>query len=160
MSRFAILNVPHPNVFKSTLRSDLDQLRRSWYIMLFQLPLLGEWLLGAGDCRSVRAMLEGEGVAEAVIVRYLAAFRASGWAGPINYYRSSFWGGWDKLDTAIDQACLVLWGERDAYLKASMALPPRSLVPNARLVLLPDAGHWVHWNAVDKVNAELLAFLG
>jgi pimeloyl-ACP methyl ester carboxylesterase len=50
-------------------------------------------------------------------------------------------------------------GERDAYLLAAMADPPAALAPRARVVRLPDATHWVHWDAPDAVNRELLALM-
>ena len=44
VQRLAILNAPHPYQFLQEIVSDLDQLRRSWYVLAFQLPALPEWL--------------------------------------------------------------------------------------------------------------------
>ena len=54
---------------------------------------------------------------------------------------------------------LVIWAMDD------MALPPANLegldalIPNLTLVQVPDFGHFVPWEAPDKVNAALDAFL-
>jgi pimeloyl-ACP methyl ester carboxylesterase len=36
--RLVVMNVPHPTVFERTLRTNLGQLKRSWYMGFFQLP--------------------------------------------------------------------------------------------------------------------------
>ena len=40
-----ILNGPHPNVFRQLLRESQAQRTRSWYVFMFQLPLLPERVL-------------------------------------------------------------------------------------------------------------------
>jgi epoxide hydrolase 4 len=39
ISRLVIINVPHPDVFRYTLRHDPRQMLRSWYALFLQLPL-------------------------------------------------------------------------------------------------------------------------
>ena len=55
---------------------------------------------------------------------------------------------------------LMLWGKQDIALDASMAQPSIDLCEAGRLVTYEDATHWVQHDAADRVNAELLAFLG
>ena len=59
----------------------------------------------------------------------------------------------------ITQKVLVIWGDKDRYLKREMAAPPEKLVPNARVVHLPNATHWVQNDAADEVNRLLLEFI-
>ena len=55
----AILNMPHPALFRAGLRS-LAQLRRSWYIAFFQLPWLPERVLAWNGYRPLtRAISRG-----------------------------------------------------------------------------------------------------
>src|SRR5512147_1596019 len=42
LHRLSIMNVPHPAVMRRFLMRDLEQIRRSWYIFLFQLPWIPE----------------------------------------------------------------------------------------------------------------------
>ena len=42
LHRLSIMNVPHPAVMKRFLQRDIEQLRRSWYAILFQLPWIPE----------------------------------------------------------------------------------------------------------------------
>jgi pimeloyl-ACP methyl ester carboxylesterase len=52
-----------------------------------------------------------------------------------------------------------VWGERDPVLGAHLAAPPAELVPNARVVRLPEAGHTVQLDAPEAVNGLLVEFL-
>jgi pimeloyl-ACP methyl ester carboxylesterase len=53
VQRLVILNAPHPVRFLKGLRSP-RQLRRSWYILTFQLPWLPERLVAARDFHGLR----------------------------------------------------------------------------------------------------------
>ena len=55
VERLIILNAPHPIAFLK--RMTLRQLRKSWYMLLFQLPRLGEHLLRRNDFRGLRETL-------------------------------------------------------------------------------------------------------
>src|SRR5215469_15986957 len=49
VSRAAMLSFPHPRIFIKNLIMDPAQLRRSWYILFFQLPWLAELILRRRD---------------------------------------------------------------------------------------------------------------
>ena len=53
---------------------------------------------------------------------------------------------------------LVLWGEQDPHLGRELATPKADLVPNATVVFVPEATHWIQHEAPAKVNSELVAF--
>ena len=63
LHRLGILNVPHPEVMKRFLKRDLEQLRRSWYILFFQLPWLPEALMRAQDWSAMVRALRDSGKA-------------------------------------------------------------------------------------------------
>src|SRR5215211_551361 len=56
VQRLVVLNAPHPVRFLKGLHSP-RQLRRSWYILAFQLPWLPERLVAARDFRALRRAL-------------------------------------------------------------------------------------------------------
>jgi epoxide hydrolase 4 len=96
--------------------------------------------------------------------RYVDALvREGSLTGPLNYYRAAGRGALRRssgsgADLRVEQPVLVQWGERDQALLRALADPPEHLVPDARVVRYPDAGHWVHLDEA-AVNAELLGFL-
>ena len=163
VSRLATLNLGHPDVFARTLRESAEQRRRSWYIAAFQIPWLPERILASRGCLLLRRVLAGRsgGAAPppAVIEQYVEAFTRSGFSGPLGYYRAALRGLWPTSLLRVEAPVLVLWGEQDPYLVASMADPPAHLAPRARVVRFPNASHWVHWHEPEAVNRELLALL-
>ncbi len=54
---------------------------------------------------------------------------------------------------------LLLWGESDPLVPLSYAEQVRAEVPQARLVVIPNAGHIPMWESPERFNRELLAFL-
>jgi pimeloyl-ACP methyl ester carboxylesterase len=53
---------------------------------------------------------------------------------------------------------LVLWGERDIYLPTRFARAYADALPDSRLELLPDAGHWP-WIDTPTMIDDVLTFL-
>lgn len=162
VERLVIVNVPHPVVMGRALRT-AAQLRRSWYVFLFQVPGLAEATLAAAGHRALRRSLAKEGLPQDHVDAYVAALAAPG-AIPaaLAYYRASFRrlvAGDPPRVRPIPHEVLVVWGDRDRYLGPTLAEPPRGLVPSARVVHVPDAGHWVHVEARAEVDAHLLAHL-
>jgi pimeloyl-ACP methyl ester carboxylesterase len=59
----------------------------------------------------------------------------------------------------LDRPALVIWGKRDPFIPPSQAPKQRQAFPHARIVYLPNSGHWVHIDAARKVRALSMAFL-
>jgi pimeloyl-ACP methyl ester carboxylesterase len=53
----------------------------------------------------------------------------------------------------------IIWGERDRYLPADLAVTDRKWVPDQRSLRIAEASHWVHADAPERVNEALLEFL-
>jgi epoxide hydrolase 4 len=53
----------------------------------------------------------------------------------------------------------LVWGMRDPALVADNTVGLERWVPDARVLRVPDAGHWVMVDAPEATNAELLSFL-
>jgi pimeloyl-ACP methyl ester carboxylesterase len=60
----------------------------------------------------------------------------------------------------IDTPTLVLWGEQDGWLDLDFGRQLADAIPDARLRLIPDAGHFVPEDQPGAVAAELAAFFG
>jgi pimeloyl-ACP methyl ester carboxylesterase len=168
LDRLGIVNVPHPSRFVDMAKSPVQALR-SWYVAFFQMPLIPEAVLSAADFYGLRRVFRTEPATddafdEADVDAYVeAAKRADNLRGPINFYRALARRNPLELRAddrrPIEHEVLVLWGELDAALGKEFADPEPDLVPNARVVRFPDAGHWVHVEQPAQVNKELIAFL-
>jgi pimeloyl-ACP methyl ester carboxylesterase len=59
----------------------------------------------------------------------------------------------------LTMPALVVWGARDPYIPARFAQAYADVLPHARLIELPDAGHWWWFDRTDAIE-EVVEFLG
>jgi pimeloyl-ACP methyl ester carboxylesterase len=166
VKRLAILNVPHPARMIASFRT-WRQLRKSWYMFFFQLPVIPERLLAANDFAAAKRALRAESpgaFSDADIERYVEAWSQPGaLTTMINYYRAALRRS-PRSSLArmrpIDVPVLVIWGERDAVLGSELAEPEAKWVSNVRVERIPQATHWVQHDAPERVNELLTGFFG
>jgi pimeloyl-ACP methyl ester carboxylesterase len=154
----AILNAVHPVGFEQRIRYR-SQLVRSWYIFFFQIPWLPELLLVQGDFRMVRRSLSKDGLPPETIADLLEGVRPAGaLTAAVNWYRAVFRDGLKNRfqPRTVDVPALIVWGDRERYLDPELADPPPGWVSQVRVEHLPDASHWVHHDAPDRVASLLI----
>jgi pimeloyl-ACP methyl ester carboxylesterase len=167
IQRLVVLNAPHPIRFLKGLTSP-RQLRRSWYILAFQLPWLPERLIAARDFRALRRAFGRQPTRPGAftaqdIDRYVAAAAQPGaLRAAINYYRAAVRA--NPLAQAhslrrVDIPTLVIWGDQDRYLGPELAEPDPAWVPDVRVERIPQASHWVQADAPERVNQLMVEFL-
>ena len=161
VDRLGIFNVPHPRVYRETLRSSLKQIARSWYVWFYQVPKLPEWLLRRKDMANMVDSLEltsNPGTFdEKTITCYKSAWRHTGIQPRINWYRGFRRSDSSQRDT-VTQPTLICWGEDDIALLPSMAEKSIDYCDDGQLQRFPDASHWVHHER-DEVTDTLLRHL-
>ncbi len=167
LERLIVLNAPHPAAFFRELRT-LGQLVKSWYMFFFQLPLLPELVLRAGDFAFFDRTLRGDPVrpdcftAEDVRRYKEAIGRPGALTAALNYYRANLgrkeWREVGRLPR-IDVPTLLIWGEQDNYLGLPLTRGLEPWVSNLRVERIPAASHWVQNDAADEVNRLLIDFL-
>jgi epoxide hydrolase 4 len=165
VERLAILNVPHPDTMQRTLQRSPRQLLHSWYMFFFQIPWLPERLMRAGGRRTLESTYRDArpgAFTPEDFARYEEALMGpDGLRGPINWYRAALRRSPWRLRTLyrpIPAPVLVIWGEQDRFLVKEMADPDPRLVPDVRVVRLPQASHWVQHDEPERVNALLTEF--
>jgi pimeloyl-ACP methyl ester carboxylesterase len=167
LDRLVVMNVPHPAVMERALRT-WRQLRRSWYILFFQIPRLPEMLLRAQDYRAIRDAFRNMAIDksrfpdEVLQVYRDNAARPGALTAMLNYYRALVRGGGRQRALGyptIDTPTLLLWGEADSALGKETTYGTERYVPNLTLRYLPNVSHWVQQEAPETVNAMLEAWL-
>jgi pimeloyl-ACP methyl ester carboxylesterase len=167
IQRLVVLNAPHPIRFLTGLRRP-RQLRRSWYILAFQLPWLPERLIAARDFQALRRALgrqptrPGAFTAQDIDHYVAAAAQPGALRAAINYYRAAVRA--NPLAQAqtlrrVDIPTLVIWGDQDRYLGRALAEPDPAWVPEVRVERIPEASHWVQADAPERVNQLMVDFL-
>jgi epoxide hydrolase 4 len=166
ITRLAILSMPHPQRMLEGLRT-ARQLRKSWYILGFQLPWLPERLLGLRRFEALRRPLEHDARAGAFspadIDRYVEAWSQPGaLTAMLGYYRATIRARLKRESeqlAPVTAPTLVIWGEHDRHLGAELAQPHARDVPNLeRVVRIPTASHWVAHDEPELVSRLLIDF--
>ena len=162
-----IMNVPHPDVFRAVLSRSWAQRRRSWYMLFFQLPVLPELMLKAGDAAVIGRMFSGMAIdksafPDAVTRPYRDnALKPGAMTAMLNYYRANATDFARPAEPTpkIEVPTLMIWGEEDAALGLELTEGYAPLVEDFTLERLPQVSHWVQQEAPDEVNARLVAWL-
>ena len=163
IAKLAILNVPHPSVMRRYLQSNRRQMRRSWYIFFFQLPLLPEMFFRARNFRVGVSSLVRSSRAGTFSSDDLARYRAA-WSQPgaltamINWYRAGLRVRSRFADRSVRMPTRILWGQRDAFLLPEMAQESLRYCTDAELISFPDASHWLQHEEPDRVSHFLIEF--
>lgn len=166
LSRLSVLNCPHPEHQLGMMRSR-TQLRRSSYMLFFQLPLIPERQLlrdgGAMLRRMFRTEPEREGAfSDADVDRYVQALSGGSAHAALDYYRALLRRSPFALRRAmrpIERPVQVIWGARDRHLGQEFSRPSERMVADLRYDVIDDASHWVQIDRPARVNARLKEFL-
>lgn len=175
MTRAVIANAPHPAIFQRLLLTNPEQRAASQYIRTFRDP--------ASD-----ALIEEQGIAGLLAHAFAGRVPSGGIQPPeeiarlivdwedrdacramINWYRGSP-AEVPPMDAPYGEPpatpfpklmipTLVIWALDDVALPACNLDGLDELVPAATIVEVPGCGHFVPWEAPDRVNAAMDAFL-
>ncbi|MCS7275416.1 MAG: alpha/beta fold hydrolase [Dehalococcoidia bacterium] len=138
------------------------------YVLTFQEPGHAEAIFAQDLPGRLRRLYEGAAgrpdfLSDEDFQVYLRAFQQGGLTGPLNYYRNID-RNWELTDHLHErqvtcQAMLVMT-DRDPVLRPEMAQGMERWVPNLRLEMVRDCGHWTQQERPEEVNRLLLDFLG
>ena len=104
---------------------------------------------------------------EAFLAPYVNAFpdpdhRVAPWRLGVELGASAAWYGglWDRVATLADLDVTVIWGMQDPAFGADALARWRAALPSARVVEIPDAGHFPQEETPDRVTAALQEAIG
>ena len=166
LDKLIILNLPHPAKFAEGLRTP-QQLLKSWYIFLFQIPALPEFLIQLGDYRALESAFLGMAVkksafTQADIDQYKNAIAKRGaLTSTINYYRNALQSGIvEKNWSVLDVPTLMIWGEEDTALGKELTYGTEQYVRDFQIRYIPNCSHWVQQEQPELVNQYIREFIG
>jgi pimeloyl-ACP methyl ester carboxylesterase len=165
LHKLGIMNAPHPAVARRFLSRDLEQMRRSWYILMFQLPWLPEAGMMRNDwrnaVRSLRNTSKPGSFKDEDILKYKEAWsQPEAMTSMLNWYRALMRYQTKTVnDARVKVPTLMMWGMKDFALSHRMARPSMDYVDEGNLILFPEATHWVHLDAAEEVNHYLIDFI-
>ncbi len=166
--------VPYGPQFFRALATDYAQQRRSWYMFFFQHALADAalahddfalldalyrdwspgWACPAEDLAAVKATFRTPGTVAAALAYYRHTMGPA-FADPAVLEASA-----QAMSAPLDVAGLVLHGADDGCIGEELVAPMRAYFPRGlRVEIVPGAGHFVHRERPDVVNAIVLDFL-
>ncbi|MGB7404455.1 MAG: alpha/beta fold hydrolase [Pacificimonas sp.] len=172
LDRLIVMNMPHLQTFRASLKTSKAQRRRSWYTLFFQLPWLPEWALTRNDAEAIRrAFLDWTSAQEnfppEVLDTYArAAQRPGAMTAMINWYRAAFakrnrrrMDARTDADWCVDVPTLLIWGDDDQALGPETLGGIERYVPYLTRRHLPGVSHWVQQDRPEEVNRVMLDWL-
>lgn len=165
VERLIILNLPHPAKFTQGLFTP-QQLLRSWYIFLFQLPWLSELLFKANNCLAIAKIIPDTAfnkiafTPDDIAAYQQSAAKTGALTAMLNYYRNIFSGlispqNWGILEITT----LIIWGENDTALGKELTYNTNDYVNNLQIKYIPACGHWVQQEKPELVNQYMREYL-
>lgn len=168
LSRLVMLNSPHPYVFWRELCNNPAQQKASAYMNLFRLPKAERVLSENGYERLLGWFPEADAAWRKSLLE--AWSQPGALTGGLNYYRASpLYPPTDEdpgprrlqlkpEDFVVRVPTLVLWGERDPALLTGCLDGLEAVVPDLKLVRVPEATHWIARERTAQVIREIEAF--
>jgi len=163
--RAMVLNVPHFGAMRKGLRSNWEQMRKSWYILFFQIPWLPELISRLTDYRSGLRMMGTSSHQETFSADDLQQYKRA-WKQPgamrsmLNWYRAFIRFSPKLDDPQVHIPVLIVWGGQDIALTRKTAVDSLSFCDDGQLYFLEEATHWVQHDEPEKVNQLIGRFLG
>ena len=170
--RLVTLAIP-PLTMDARLFTDFDQLRRFFYMFLFTQPLAEE-LVAADEMAFLDRLWEdwspGYAAAEDLALVKDSLGERANLSAAIGYYRAAlgapaescanFEAEQRALAETPPQPTLYLHGARDGCIGVDLVRDAEAqLSPGSRLSIVEGAGHFLHLEKPDQVNAEILGWV-
>jgi epoxide hydrolase 4 len=165
VGRLAALSVPHPRAVSRGMRRPL-QLARLSYQFFFQIPLIPEALLSAGDFAALRLLMKRfskrpGAMTPEVVARYVGAWSHPGAVrAMLAYYRAlRRRRGTPRAHASIAAPTLVIRGADDRLFDPDLYEMSSEFADDCTIRVVEGAGHFVQHDAPEEVNLILGEFL-
>ncbi|PVD33365.1 hypothetical protein C0Q70_04619 [Pomacea canaliculata] len=153
VERLIILNCPSSAAYVKHCSNGLSQLKKSWYMTLFQVPRVPELFLSTEDYA-------------ALTLFHSKTYGSNGFTAPLNYYRAllrypQF--AFIRLQSPqlrVTCPTLIIWGCNDAALdKELAALSAETVEGDVTVKYIEDCSHWTQMDRPEEVNKYMREFL-
>ncbi|MEX0839209.1 MAG: alpha/beta hydrolase [Parvibaculum sp.] len=163
MEKAAMINAPHPAIWKQAMYADKTQRKKSRYVKAMRMRVLPEMAI---RCRNFGPFIKTLKAAsrEGVFDGEIEAYRKA-WSEPraltsmLHWYRALLKKELPKAPGRIETPVLLIWGEKDEFADVSLARQSIALCERGGTLFFADGSHWVHREEAQPINDMLITFL-
>lgn len=163
MEKAAMINAPHPAIWKRSMYADKDQRKKSRYVKAMRLRWLPEMAIRRGGFAPFIATLKEaarEGVFDGEIEAYKKAWREPGaLTSMLNWYRALLKKKLPATPPRIETPVMLIWGEKDPFADIALARASIALCERGGTLFFAEGSHWVHREEAQPINDMLITFL-
>lgn len=171
IASYTAVSGPHPGLARQHLFSNLSsmnpgkildgvrQMAKSWYIYLFQLPVLPDFVLNNfGRLVWPRALMQGGVPADDQMLDASNEDIGRIAVNPLNLYREMLQGKWIEVPSRIDTRLQVIIPKDDLAITPQIYENVTEVAPQAQMHYV-DANHWVQRSHPQLVNELIEKFI-
>ena len=162
---FTAINAPHPAAMRLQTKTNWQQLFRSWYFLLFNLPFIPEFCLSIGNFFWLRRILQTTSnpgsFSQSMLDNYCRDWQNNGTLkSMLMYYRAAFSPrNTISVPHVLTTPCMILWGEKDIALTLQTAKTSLTFTQLGKLYTFADATHWLCHDKPNEVTQRLIQHL-
>lgn len=164
MEKAAMINAPHPAIWKREMYADPVQRKKSRYVKMFRLRGIPEWAMRRKNYSALIEALEGSAREGAFDRQEWAQYRKA-WSEPkaltsmIHWYRALLKKELPKTPGKIGVPVLLIWGEKDEFTDPGLAKKSIELCERGGTLFFAEGTHWVLREEAVSINPMLVTFL-
>ena len=153
VQRYVALSVGHPKAY----RSNLEQLLRAWYTVLFQVPYIAEKSMRSFDWLLIRILSNHH----REVGHWIEDMRREGrLSAALNWYRANevhmLFGNFPRIKVPV----LGIWSTGDIFLsEKQMLLSAKYIDAPWSYKRIEESGHWIPLDASRRLNSILIDYL-
>lgn len=164
VEKLIVMNCPHGKIMQRRLER-WSQSMRSWYMVLFQVPWLPEYLLSVRDFGAFDDLCSSFSnknnftKEDAEAYKYVYS-QPGAITAPINYYRAIFRSA-VPAEKPIEVPTLLIWGDADFAFDMEMADEHKDdkIATNITVKHIPKSNHFVHAEEPETTNQYIREFI-